>query len=324
MKKILVTGATGFVGRSLIPYLVQTSYSVRAAVRNPSNLSTSVDLPAEVELVWVGDLSPQTDWRSALTDVNTIIHLAARAHILQETSLNPKLDFYRINTESTSNLVRQASIAGVKQFIFISSIGAMTTLSEDILTEDSSCSPDTAYGLSKLRAEHAVVEIASKSSMEWTILRPTLVYGPRNPGNMGRLFDLVDRGIPLPFASIHNRRSLIYVHNLVNAIITCINNPKAFKKTFILSDGEDVSTPYLIRRIARSLDRPVRLIPIPVDWLKLLGKLIGRSIAIDRLVGSLAVDISCIRNTLNWNPPHTLDNGLKATANWYLDRPSHL
>jgi nucleoside-diphosphate-sugar epimerase len=241
---------------------------------------------------------------------------------LEEISLNPSQEFYRTNSEGTIRLVQQAIVANVKHFIFISSIGAMTTLSNEIINEKSPCTPDTPYGISKLLAEEALINLASNSKMNWTILRPTLVYGPGNPGNMQRLFKLVDRGLPLPLGSVKNQRSLIYVGNLVDIIINCLENPRAVNESFIVSDGENISTPKLIRSISKAIQRPSRLLPVPVSWLRFIGKITGRSSSIDRLLGSLAVDNFKICHRLNWTPPYTLDQGLQATADWYLDRPS--
>jgi nucleoside-diphosphate-sugar epimerase len=208
----------------------------------------------------------------------------------------------------------------VKHFIFISSIGAMGTLSEQILTEKSPCHPDSPYGRSKLQAEQALIELCQNSPMTWTILRPTLVYGIGNPGNMERLMKLVKTGFPLPLGSIKNRKSFVYVGNLVDAIITCINHPNAKNQTFIVSDGDDLSTTDLIRRLGKALRKSPLLLPVPAELLRLTTKLLGKADIGDRLLGSLQVDSSKIRQMLDWTPPYTVDQGLQATADWFKSR----
>jgi len=320
MKSALVTGSTGFIASHLIPLLIQQGWKVRAAIRNPTN-----KLPSKVSTANLGNIDGLTQWEPTLTDMDTVIHLAARTHILHDNTPNPEAEFLKVNVQGTANLVKQSIAAGVKHFIFISSIGAMATLSDHHLTETSPCQPDTPYGRSKLQAEQALIELASQSNMTWTILRPTLVYGSGNPGNMERLIKLINRGIPLPFGLVNNRRSLLYVGNLVNAIATCLTHPNAKNQTFLVSDGQDLSTPELIRKIAYHLERPCHLLPVPPSLLKLAGHLgdtieqftqrplpLNRS-TIDRLLGSLVVDSSHIRNTLNWEPPYTVDEGLSKT-----------
>lgn len=315
MKTIIVTGATGFIGRSLLPALQQQGYRVKAAVRNPQ----VSQLPLGVDVVMVGDLSPTTEWQAALKDVDGVIHLAARrGNVLAGTSPEADLEFQRINVAGTTNLVKQAIAAETKHFVFISSIGAMATLGNISLTEDSQCCPDTPYGHSKLLAEQAVRELAGSSSMAWTILRPPLVYGAGNPGSMKRLLKLVYSGLPLPFAAIDNRRSLIFVKNLVDALLCCLANPVAAGQTFLVSDGEDISTPELMRCMAIALHCPHHLFPIPPAGLRILGQLTGKSTAVRRLLGSLTIDSSKIRHILNWEPPYTLAQGLQETADWYL------
>jgi len=320
MKSILITGATGFVGSHLILKLIQQNWQISAAIRSYSH-----QLPPNVTPVIIDDIDDTTSWYHALKDIDIVIHLAARAHILQDKSTNPEAEFFKVNAEGTANLVKQAIQAGIKHFVFISSIGAMTTLTDQSLTENSPCQPDTPYGRSKLQAEQALINLANQSSMAWTILRPTLVYGPGNPGNMERLIQLVNRGLPLPFASVKNRRSFIFIGNLVDAIATSLTHPKATNQIFVVSDGQDLSTLQLIHKIAYNLGQPCKVLPVPPSLLKLAGYLgdalqclSKRPIAlntstINRLLGSLFVDTSHIQTTLNWQPPFTLDQGLKQT-----------
>lgn len=320
MSSILITGATGFIASHLIPYLSQKDYSLRAAVRN-----TDQSLPSDIAPIPIGNIDGQTNWEPALHNVDTVIHLAARAHILHDTNPNPEAEFFRVNTQGTINLVQQSIQAGVKHFIFISSIGAMATLSPEPLSETSPCNPDTPYGHSKLQAEQALIKFASPTPMTWTILRPTLVYGAGNPGNMERLIKLVKKGLPLPFASIKNRRSFVFVGNLVDAIAQILVHPNAQNQTFLVSDGQDLSTPELVQLIAQQLHQPCRLLPIPPQLLKRAGyladkleKLTHSSLpmnrtTVERLLGSLFVDITHIQTTLHWKPPYTVKQGIKST-----------
>jgi nucleoside-diphosphate-sugar epimerase len=311
MTSILVTGAMGFIGSHLLPLLEQKNHQIAIALRNPSNDSYKNYL--------VGEIDDHTSWEKPLQGVDIVIHLAARAHILNESVANPEAEFDRVNTQGTINLVQQSIKAGVKHFIFLSSIGAVTTLSNNIINESSPCNPDTPYGKSKLKAEQAIEKLCQNSSMTYTILRPTLVYGPNNPGNMERLLALTAKNLPLPFASINNSRSLVYVGNLVDAIMTCIDHPNARNQTFIVSDGEDLSTPELIKRIGKAMGKSPLLLPFPPGLLKFGTKIIGKGNLGDRLLGSLQVDSSKIRTMLNWKPPYTVDQGLQTTADCFTN-----
>lgn len=322
MKHLLITGATGFIASHLLPILSARNYQIKAATRRDVNSSSLYN----TEVIKVGEIDGATDWHEALRGVDTIIHLAARAHILDDTSEDVESEFLRVNTQGTINLVQQAIKAGVKHFIFISSIGAMATLSREQLTLKSPCKPDTPYGRSKYQAELALIELSKNTQMEWTIIRPTLVYGPGNPGNMARLIKLVKLGLPLPFSSINNRRSFLYVGNLVEAIAKIIEDPDlAAQQIFLLSDGEDLSTPELIRRLSQNLQQPCQLLPIPPSLLRggariatILESWTRKSLGInqttmERLLGSLYVDNQHIQDTLKWHLPYTFDQGLQNT-----------
>ena len=316
MNNILVTGGTGFIGSHLLPVLSKQNLQVTLGVRN--NSSNELNIPYKI--VKVSEIDENTDWTKALKEVGTVIHLAARAHQLNDQAINPEAEFLRTNCKGTKTLVKAAIASGVKHFIFISSIGAMTTLSEHTLTEESPCHPDSPYGRSKLQAEQGLIELCQNSPMTWTILRPTLVYGAGNPGNMERLMKLIKTGFPLPLGSINNRKSFLYVGNLVDAIITCLDHPNAKNQTFIVSDGEDLSTTNLIRRLGKALGKSPLLLPIPAELLRLTTKLLGKADIGDRLLGSLQVDSNKIRQMLDWTPPYTVDQGLQATADWFKTR----
>ena len=321
MKTILVTGATGFIGRHLLPVLHQQGWQTTAAVRDDFRQPLSIPIKA----IQVGEIDDMTDWQEALLGIDTVIHLAGRSHILHETISNPEAAFIKVNTKGTINLVKQSLKAGVKHFIFVSSIHAMAAESDNILNENSPCHPDSPYGGSKLQAEQALINLAKDSNMTWTILRPTLVYGPGNRANMERLMKLIKRGLPLPFGAIKNRRSFVFVGNLVAAVITCLDHPNAANKIFLISDNQAVSTPQLIRLIAQQIQQPCQLLPVPTILLRFLGYLgdslefiTGKNLPfntynIDRLLGSLTVDSRYIQKTLNWQPPFTLEQGLAQT-----------
>lgn len=318
MKSVLITGATGFIGQYLVEALRQkTNYRVIAATRR------QVDLPVEIR--HVGDLDAHTDWHYALRDIDVVVHLAARAHVLNEQGGDADAEFERVNTAGTKNLVKQAIAAGVQHCIFLSSIGAVASFSEVPLTEEHDCLPDTAYGRSKLATEQALVNLSKDSTLSWTILRPTLVYGAGNPGNMERLVKLVKLGLPLPLGAIRNQRSFVYVENLVDAIARCILNSNAYGQVFHISDDQTVSTPDLIRLIAQNTHQPCFLLPVSMGFLRAAGQvsdglesLVSRQLpfnsqTLQKLMGSLVVDNRKFCNTLSWNPPFTFEVGLHKT-----------
>jgi len=307
---VLITGANGFVGRALCAEAARLGFPVRGVTRHPCSL------PRGIEGVALGDASAQTDWRFSLDRIQVVVHLAARAHVMRDRSRNPVDEFRRVNVDSTLNLARQAADAGIKRFVFVSSIGVngLETAVGRSFSEKDLPQPHNAYAVSKWEAEQGLLGIAAESSMELVIIRPPLVYGPNAPGNFGLLMRWLQRGIPLPLGSIHNRRSLVALENLVDLIVTCLTHPAAANQTFLVSDGEDVSTSELLRRMGRAMGRPARLIPVPASWLKLAAAIVGKPDVAQRLCGSLQVDIEKTRRLLGWTPLISLDEGLRRAA----------
>lgn len=313
---VLVTGASGFVGRALCEVLSGERYRVRGTVRSAETISPS-NRPG-VEFIAVGPLGCNTGWQRVCSNVDYIVHLAARTHFIGETSSNALEEYRRINVEGTRQVARIAAHSGVRRFIYVSSIkvNGESTGARAFSAEDPP-GPEDAYGISKWEAEQALFHIASESGMEVIILRPPLVYGPGVKGNFLRLLGLIMSGTPLPLASIHNRRSLIYVGNLADAIVSCMVSATAAGKTYLVGDGDDVSTPHLIRLLATALGVPARLFPFPQVLFKVGGAMLGKSGAVTRLTGSLQIDIGKIRNDLSWRPPFSLADGIEQTAQWY-------
>jgi nucleoside-diphosphate-sugar epimerase len=313
---ILVTGANGFIGRSLCPELLNRGYAVRSAVRSLQSLSRDLD---NTEKVAVGDISSDTGWQDALSGIDVVIHLAGRAHVMHETAGEPETEFLKVNVSGAKRLALQAASAGVKRFVFISTIKVNGEKTNDCpFTEKDKPHPFDFYAASKWEAEQVLRKIEQETAMEVVILRPPMVYGPNAPGNFARLIKLITMGFPLPLGSIRNLRSFIYIGNLIDGIISCIGHPNAAGQTFLVSDGQDLSTPELIVRLASALNKHVRLLPLPLSLLRLAGVVSGRLGEIRRLTDSLRIDITKIRSELNWNPPFTVSEGLKSTAEWFI------
>lgn len=310
--KFLVTGANGFVGQYLCTELLRQGHTVRAAVRSASPMVNGIEVSV------VGTIDSETNWTDALRDVNVVIHLAARVHMMKDTATDPLTEFLKVNTQGTANLASQAASAGVKRFVFVSSIkvnGEQTT-EDNPFTESDKPNPQDAYGISKWQAELALQRIAQETGLEIVIVRPPLVYGPGVKGNFAKLLTAVSKGIPLPLASVRNKRSLIYVGNLVDALIACASHPAAAGKTYLVRDGEDISTPDLVRQIAIGSGRTARLFPLPVNLLRRLGRLFGKLESVERIVDSLRVNDDLIRKELCWGPRFTSQKGLHETAHW--------
>lgn len=303
--KILVTGATGFVGRALCDHLLQKGHGCIPAVRRASGL------PHECV---VGEMDGGTDWRTALSECDAIVHLAARVHVMHDTAADPLALYRATNTDATLNLARQAAQVGVKRFVFVSSIKVNGEGRDAAYRETDAPAPEDAYALSKWEAEQGLWRTAQETGLEVVVLRPPLVYGPGVKANFRRLLDTVARGWPLPLGAIENRRSLLYLGNFVDAIRICVEHPAAAGQTFLVDDGQPVSTPELIRAVAHAMGRPARLLAIPVGMLELVGTLLGKRAAVARLTGSLHVDSSAIRTRLGWTPPYSMEAGLAATV----------
>jgi len=331
----LVTGANGFVGRALCVEMLRQGWRVRAAVRS------SAQMPDGSEIVAVGDIDGDTDWMSALRGVDVVIHLAARVHVMKDTATDPLADFLKVNLHGTANLAQQAARAGVKRLVYVSSIKVngegtvpLSTFSpspsppmgegkmKSVFTETDEPAPQDPYGISKWEAEQALRRIAQDTGLQVVILRPPLVYGPGVKGNFISLLAAIDIGIPLPLAAARNARSLVYVGNLVSALITCATHPAAAGQTYLVRDGEDVSTALLAVKIAGALGRKSYSFYFPPAFLRAVAAVLGRSEQIDRLFGSLRVSDAKLRSELGWVPPYTMEQGLRATAVWY--RSQHL
>lgn len=303
--KALITGATGFVGMALCDRLAASGYGVVPAVRSTSGL------PNEVV---VGNLDASTDWRPALIGCEAVVHLAARVHVMDDTAQAPLALYRATNTDATLNLARQAAQAGVRRFAFVSTIKVNGEGRDEAYRESDVPAPEDPYAISKWEAEQGLWRIAEETGLEVVILRPPLVYGPGVKANFLRLMQWVKKGWPLPLGAVRNRRSLLYLGNFVDAIRVCVVHPAAAGQTFLLDDGEVVSTPQLIRAVARAMGRPARLLAVPVGVLAFAGALLGKRAAVARLAGSLYVDSSTIRSRLGWTPPYTMEAGLEATV----------
>lgn len=317
-RAVLVTGATGFIGGFLLDRLVASGYQVTAAVN-----AITTGLPDEVTILRNCAIAPDTDWSGKLGGIETVVHLAARVHVMHDTSLDPLAEFRRVNVAGTEHLACEAAKAGVRRFIFMSSIKVHGEEADHPYTEEDPARPSDPYAISKTEAELALRRIEAETGMEVVIIRPPLVYGPGVKANFLTLLKLVSSNVPLPLANVSNQRSLVYVGNLVDAIIVCMNHPGAAGQTYLVSDGQDVSTPELVRRIATALKKSALLFPFPTGLLRMTGRLVGRSGTIDRLLGSLQVDSSKIRRDLGWEPPFALKQGLAHTARWFLKGRRH-
>lgn len=321
MSRVLVTGATGFVGRGVVPRLRQAGHTVRAAVRGgppPPHL-------AEAEVVHVPEVGPETDWSAALRDVDAVVHLAGRVHVMRETAPDPLAEFRRTNVAGSARLAEAAAAAGVRRFVFVSSakVGGEATPPGSALDERAPPAPEGPYARSKAEAEEALAAAFAGTSVRWAALRSPLVYGPEVRANFLELMRLCDSGLPLPLAAVDNSRSLIGRRNLADAIGAVLEVADLENGPYYVADGEDVSTPELVRRLARSLHRPARLFPVPPGMLRATAGLAGRRSQADRLLQSLRLDTSRFRRRVGWTPPVSMIKGLQETADWYRGTNHH-
>jgi nucleoside-diphosphate-sugar epimerase len=324
MSRILITGATGFVGRAVIAALRRDGHILSGTTRQP-DLGQG---PKGIPLYRIGGLGHDMDWAPVVAGAEIVVHLAARVHVMKESAGRTKTNqeagnlaaHMAVNADGTRRLAEAAAEAGVRRFLFMSTVKVMGEETVSMpFTESDGPAPEDAYGVSKLEGEAALTEVAARTGMEFTVLRPPLVYGPHVEGNFLRLLRLCDRRVPLPIASIRNARSLISVGNLSSAVAVAAVHPAAAGETFLVSDGEDVSTPELFRRVAGALGRRARQFSVPVPIMELTGALIGRSGMVKRLTRSLAIDGEKIRQKLGWAPEETLDQGFARTAQWFRD-----
>lgn len=309
-QRVLVTGANGFVGRALCAEAAARGLSVSGTTRQ------SCQLLDNVKNYVVNSLDEGTNWQLALAGINAVVHLAARVHVMQDTASDPLAQFRGVNVEGTLNLARQAAAAGVGRFVFVSSIkvNGEATRPGYLFKADDAPAPLDAYGISKMEAEQGLRKIAAQTGMDVVIIRPPLVYGPGVKANFAAMMRWLRRGVPLPLGAIDNRRSLVALDNLVDLILTCLTHSAAANQTFLVSDGEDVSTSALLRRMGEAMNRPARLVSVPTGLLKLAAALVGRRDMAQRLCGSLQVDIEKNHQLLGWRPPLTLNQGLKKAA----------
>lgn len=313
----LVTGAGGFVGRALSTELVRRGYDAFGVVRK---MAQTDHLSGGV--IEIGEINAQTDWKTALEHIDIVVHLAARVHVMRETDADPLAAFRAVNVAGTERLARLAAGAGVRRFLYVSSIGVHGNCSgKEPISEASAYAPYDAYSVSKLEAERVLFSLARETGLEVAVVRPPLVYGPNNPGNLLRLLKLVRRGLPLPLASVHNRRSMIYLGNLVDALITCAIHPHAAGQAYIVADGTDLSTPQLIRTLAQLMGKSAPLWPCPPALLRWGGMSVGKLREVERLVSSLEADSGKIRHDLGWVPPFSIEEGLADTVRWFQGCP---
>lgn len=312
--KIFITGVNGFVGRSLTLKLMDENYVVRGCIRTGSAIEA-----LSIHELFQKEISVNENWSQAMSDIDVVIHTAARAHVMNETAIDPLREYRSVNVDGTLHLAREAAAAGVERFIFISSIGVNGNFSTLSFNELDKPQPKEPYAISKYEAEQGLLKIAHETSMEVVIIRPPLVYGLRVKANFLSIIEWVNRRVPLPFGAINNQRSLVALDNLVSFIIHCIDHPKAANETFLISDGEDVSTTELLRKVAKAFGKKALLIPIPVWLMALVAKLVGKSDVANRLFGSLQIDSSKARKLLGWKPVITMDEQLKKIADEYLN-----
>lgn len=314
---VLVTGASGFIGSAVTRRLLGDGMTVRAATRR------EIRAPAPgIEIVPGTELGGDFDWGEAVRGCHAVVHAAARVHLVKDSAADPLTEFRRVNVDGTVALARRAADAGVRRFVFLSTVkvNGEETQPGRPFTADDIPAPEDAYGLSKYEAELALRRLSTATGMEVVIIRPVLVYGPGVKANFLAMIQAIDRGWPLPLGAIENRRSLVGVDNLVDLIATCLRHPAAANQTFLVSDGSDLSTTELLQRTAAAFGRRARLFPVPPAMLRAGATIVGKGMAARRLLGSLQVDISRTRQVLGWSPPMSVDEQLTETAEWFRAR----
>lgn len=309
------------MGTSLCRRLLEFGFLVRGAVRDqaklpPRGMSQSINL----EWVVLHDQSAENETKQALEGVRAIVHLAARVHVMTDYASDPLREFRQVNTTWTERLARAAASQGVHRFVYLSSIKVNGEQGIVPFNEQDPPNPQDPYGVSKWEAEQALARVSAQTGLETVVVRSPLVYGPGVGGNFLQLLNILCRGIPLPLANVKNRRSLIYLGNMVDVLVCCVRDIRGDGQTYLVSDGEDLSTPELIRRLGKALGVTVRLLPLPLSVLRWMGGVTGKQAVIDRLLGSLQVNSSKIRRELDWHPPFTVDAGLSETAAWFRAR----
>lgn len=317
--RTVLTGGSGFVGKAVLNRLAAVpDMQLVAALR------TAAAMPASVESYLFDDLASDSAWPFADQTVDVVIHCASRVHIMNEVAADPLAEFRKVNVDATLAFARRAAAAGVKRFVFVSSIkvnGEGTQPGHPYRADDAPA-PLDPYGVSKREAEDQLRLLAGQTGMEVVVIRPVLVYGPGVKANFRNMMVWLDKRVPLPFGAIDNKRSLVAVDNLVDLIVVCCTHPAAANETFLVSDDEDLSTTQLLRRMAAALRKPARLIPIPGSWLSLVARALGQGSLSQRLCGSLQVDIEKTKRVLGWKPPVSLEKALQVAADNYLESKS--
>ncbi|OAI49731.1 hypothetical protein AYO43_02790 [Nitrospira sp. SCGC AG-212-E16] len=316
--RILVTGANGFVGAALCRRLQESGCLVRGAVREQAKLQQCETSESnEFEWVVLHDRSDEDETKHALQGIRAVVHLAARVHVMTDQAPDPLQEFRRVNAGWTDQLARLAALEGVRRFVYLSSVKVNGEQTVVPFTEQDPPKPQDPYGVSKWEAEQTLARVSRQTEMETVVVRSPLVYGPGVRGNFLQLLNTIRRGFPFPLASIRNQRSLVYLGNLVDALVRCIQDPRAAGQTYLVRDGEDLSTPELVRRLGVAMGSRAYLWSCPTSFLHWMGQVAGKGEIIDRLVGSLQVNSSKIQTELDWHPPFTVDAGLSETAAWF-------
>ncbi len=310
---IVITGGTGFVGSALVQQMIDKGLGGTVAMLLRNDRNPTAPTSQQLHCIRTITLDAQVNVTTTLSGVKTVIHLAGRAHIMNDSAPDPLKAFRTANCDYALHVAKQAIAAGVKRFIYISSIkvNGERTNNGQPFSELSPPSPSDPYSISKHEAEVALSALSKETGLELVIIRPPLIYGDGAKGNFVRLAYLTARGIPLPFGAINNSRSLLYVKNLVDFLILCTHHSKAAQQTFVLSDGQDVSTTKILRTLAQAQSSPARLLPVPAPWLRVSMQLLGAGKMADRLLGSLQVDASKAQELLGWTPPFSFETGIR-------------